>query len=176
MDPHMLDLGPVIPSLLASGSTGLRTMPLVPSSPRECTQLARLRAMSNSELFDGGKIESAYDSECVRSGLFLYFSALDESHTVSQRIPTASGSYWHGIMHRQEGDWGNAKYWFRRVGTHPVFARLEEELGQSWDPFAFVDKCSAAHAGRRGQDDPLRHQMLEWRLLMEHCYLKALGQ
>ena len=176
MDPDTLDLGTAIHSLLPPDGKGLRTMPLVPSSPRECPELERLRAMSDHELLDGCEIRSAHDADCVRSGLLLYFSALDESHTISQRIHTVSGSYWHGIMHRQEGDWSNAKYWFRRVGTHPVFAELERELGDRWDPFAFVDQCAAAHAGRGSQQDPLRRQMLEWRLLMEYCYLKALGR
>lgn len=176
MDPHALDLGKAISSLLSPDNNGLEAMPLVPAAPRECPELERLRAMSNHALFDGDKIRSADDAHCVRAGLLLYFSALDESHTVSQGIPTASGSYWHGIMHRQEGDWGNAKYWFRRVGTHPVYARLETALGDRWDPFAFVDTCAAASAGRGGRRKPLRRQMVEWRFLMEHCYLKALGR
>ena len=176
MDPDTFDLGAAIHSLLSPDGKSLETMPLVPSSPRECPQLELLRAMSNLDLFDGTTVRSADDADCVRSGLLLYFSALDESHTVSQRIHTASGSYWHGIMHRQEGDWGNAKYWFRRVGAHPVFAELEGDLGERWDPFAFVDQCAAAHAGRGSRQDLLRRQMLEWRLLMEYCYLKALGR
>ena len=175
MDPDKLDLGTAIHSLLAADGAELRMMPLVPASPRECVQLESLRAMSDGGLFDGGRVQSPEDADCVRSGLFLYFSALDESHAISQRIHTASGSYWHGIMHRQEGDWGNAKYWFRRVGSHPVFAELERELGDSWDPFAFVDACQAAHGGRGRAQDLRRRQMLEWRLLIEHCYLKALG-
>ena len=176
MDPDTLDFGTAIHSLLWPDGKGLETMPLVPSSPRECPQLEMLRSMSNLDLFDGAAIRSADDADCVRSGLLLYFSALDESHTISQRIHTVSGSYWHGIMHRQEGDWGNAKYWFRRVGTHPVFTELERELGERWDPFAFVDRCAAAHARQGSRQDLLRRQMVEWRLLMEYCYLKALGR
>src|SRR5262245_6497073 len=54
-----------------------------------------------------------------RAGLWLRFNYLDESHKISQDIDTPEGSFWHGILHRREGDYDNAKYWFRRVGTHP---------------------------------------------------------
>lgn len=176
MGSDALKLGTAIESLLSPDGEGLQPMPLVPFSPRHGPQLDALRDQSTEELFNGNRIRSRHDAECVRSGLFLYFSALDESHAISQRISTDSGSYWHGIMHRQEGDWGNAKYWFRRIGRHPVFAELGRLTGKPWDPFAFVDRCSAADAGRGDSESAIDQQMLEWRLLMRHCYRKTLGR
>ena len=161
---------------LLHGPTGVMVeMPLAPSAPRESPQLERLRLMSADDLFDGEPIVRRDYAECVRSGLYLYFSALEESHRISQRVSTATGSYWHGIMHRQEGDWSNAKYWFRRVGSHPVYAEIESETGESWDPLQFVDDCAAASSGRVGRARALKLQMLEWRLLMHHSYSQALG-
>ena len=46
----------------------------------------------------------------LRSGLWLYVDELDRSHRISQQIPDATGSFWHGIMHRREGDFGNSHY------------------------------------------------------------------
>ena len=172
----MLDLGKTIRSLLELEGHGAREMPLVPSSPHDCPQLRTLRNMSTQDLFGKRSVVSRSDARCVHAGLYLYFSALDESHSISQSIHTASGSYWHGIMHRQEGDWGNAKYWFRRTGRHSVFEDLEEALGEPWDPFEFVDRCAAeSAAGGRGRD-LIQCQMMEWQLLMEHCFTLAVGE
>ena len=95
-------------------------------------------------------------SACI-SGLWLYHDFLDESHTISQDLPSWFGSYWHGIMHRREPDASNAKYWFRRVPANPVFEALAADAPNSgsrstgqWDPFAFVDRCEtrARHGDR----------------------------
>ncbi len=62
------------------------------------------------------------------SALWLLAGELDRSHSLSQAVEATSGSYWHGIMHRREGDFWNSKYWFRRVGAHPVLQQLAERI------------------------------------------------
>ena len=100
---------------------------------------------------------------CCHSALWLRHNFLDQSHRLSQKIGTTEGSYWHGLMHRREGDFGNSKYWFRRVGDHPVFAQVAAALPElmtdetpararslantPWDPATFIDLCEAATAG-----------------------------
>ena len=117
--------------------------------------------------------------EPVKAGLLLWNDDLDASHRLSQQIGTATGSYWHGIMHRREPDYSNSKYWFRRVGPHPAFQALAErarsEFGQAaylaggrYDPFAFVDACEAG-ARLADQADLRRFQLLEFRVLLEYC-------
>src|SRR5688572_4692961 len=80
------------------------------------------------------------------AGLWLRFDFLDESHSISQEDEGhPDRDFWHAIMHRREPDPGNSKYWWRRVGAHPVLARLRErapEVGYaSTTPEAFVDFC-----------------------------------
>jgi|SRR4051812_16931148 hypothetical protein len=102
------------------------------------------------------------EKELIRSAVLLWHDDLEASHVISQSIENVDGSYLHGIMHRREPDYGNSKYWFRRVGKHKIFSALAErapaELAGDkvltgrlvrrgeWDPFAFVDECEAAAA------------------------------
>ncbi|TWU41851.1 hypothetical protein [Novipirellula artificiosorum] len=104
------------------------------------------------------------------SGLWLLAGDLDRSHTLSQGIGEPEGSFWHGIMHRREGDFGNAKYWFRRVGAHPVWTSLAELHGDLYpDADSFVDACARApHAEKPSQSECESVQWSEWQLLMAH--------
>ena len=108
------------------------------------------------------RIAAAHLPPAAASALLLWNDDLDASHTLSQALPDAFGSWLHGTMHRREGDFPNSKYWFRRVGTHAGFALMARRaaevvanastqpasqfaaLTERWDPFAFVDLCAAA--------------------------------
>jgi hypothetical protein len=121
-----------------------------------------------------------------QSGLWLLHQFLDRSHEISQRIDTPTGSFWHGIMHRLEGDYSNAKYWFRRVDEHPVFESLAAAAHATrserfpdkinWDPYDYIDRCEAAIRGPT-HDDPLLRRIgrIEWELLFDFSYQQAVG-
>ena len=112
---------------------------------------------------------------CI-AGLWLYFDFLDESHAISQADEgNPERDYWHAILHRREPDASNSKYWWRRVGDHPVLAALAEQapaLGYRFTtPIDFVDLCEKV----RGANSPAeglaqRVQLLEWQLLFDWCY------
>lgn len=109
---------------------------------------------------------------CCLAAVWLLHGFLDEAHVLCQDVPTASGSYWHGVMHRREGDYGNAQYWFRRVGAHPACP----EIAADWDPVAFVDQVR--HAVRQGgaaAEACARRQQAEWRAMFDWCWRQAFG-
>jgi hypothetical protein len=107
--------------------------------------------------------------------MWLYFNFLEESHRLSQDIETPDGSFWHAIMHRREPDADNSKYWWRRVGKHPVLDALRErapELGYEFTTAAaFVDHCERVRdTGSAEEERAQRVQLLEWQLFFDHCF------
>jgi len=98
----------------------------------------------------------------LASALWLYVSDLERSHTISQGILDRTGSFWHGIMHRREGDFSNSHYWMHRAAGHPLMQATVE-----MDPENFVDEVAEA----RGVDVPelVEKQRQEWVALFEYC-------
>ena len=112
-------------------------------------------------------VQDASMAEACESGLWLRHQFLDESHQVSQQIDTPTGSYWHGIMHRREGDFLNSHYWFNKVGEHhPVLAMIDD-----YDPHSFIDEVERRH-GTQSQE-LVTMQRREWQTLFEWCAREA---
>jgi hypothetical protein len=128
---------------------------------------------------------------CVLSGIWLLHGFLDESHSISQSIDTAEGSWWHAIMHRLEEDFWNAKYWYRRVGQHQLLSSIARQVVEQnltndkngiWNPSRFVDQCEEAARYRTSTKHEnavfnLSHlnqiAQIEWLKLFEYCWSGA---
>jgi hypothetical protein len=109
------------------------------NEPPELGPGPRAGVMSEQELtpklaalFRDSKLSSPRQ-QLLRALILLWHDHLDASHSISQGIENADGSFVHAIMHRREPDAWNSKYWWRRVGKHQVFPeiakRVEELLG-----------------------------------------------
>lgn len=156
----------------------------------------RLDALSPSSLFAEGAVNNEDAALCCMSAIWLLQGGLGQSHEISQHIPSREGSFWHGIMHRREGDFSNAKYWFRQVGNHhtfativtrvrkvveaeqePATAKLAEKLTRDWQPGLFVDLCQQAMQKNDSNLTRLCRQiaLAEWEVLFAYCHDLAQG-
>jgi hypothetical protein len=172
---HPENYGSEAARLLALDGSGARPMPLF---PRSCASEETRRLLLSAKPRD--LFPRARDASSALSGLLLYFSCLTEAHDLLHTIPSADGGYWHGIMHRMEGDAFNAGYWFRRIPGHPVFPALHRaasQLGYTqgpvWDPLAFVRFCEPFGKSDAVQTAAERLameiQLAEWQLLFDYC-------
>ena len=124
----------------------------------------------------------------IYASALLWHDHLKEAHRIVQDDASTEAAFIHGIVHRREPDYSNAKYWFHRVGAHATFptiaARVEKLLaghqaetspafisGGAWQPMPFIDACEkVAH---RPQTDPevkllQQIQWIEFKILLEH--------
>lgn len=141
--------------------------PLIAGAPNSERQwLVDFIHQSKPSLFVPEKCSEA-DTVAVKAGLLQWHDATAASHQLSQSVEGLgmhqAGDYWHAINHRREPDYSNARYWFRHLGQHPIFADLPAVATQildhcpdaqdwktrlvgtgTWNPFAFVDLCEAS--------------------------------
>jgi len=178
LSPEALDLLQVTPAPYAR---------LTPTGEGPAAVKARLQRLKPADLFSR-PVRSADDARAALAGLWLYHDFLHESHALSQDVHSATGSFWHAIMHRREGDFSNAKYWYARCRHHPAYAAIAAEGAKAlkdshqaptlaalvrgqWEPDGFVDVVSAIH---QKTADPMyaaavELQRAEWRGLFNYC-------
>ncbi|MGB0372908.1 MAG: hypothetical protein ACPGN3_16370 [Opitutales bacterium] len=169
-------------------------MPLKAGAPAT-EGVAALTSVSSGDLFDGLAIEDSTMADAALAGLWLRFDALDSAHDVINRVDSATGCLWHGILHRREGDYPNARYWMHQAGNHPIYNYLAQGAGailaqmgaletdeihaniRVWDAMFFVKLCERA-VSEGGDLAAFCEQVqdLEWKILFHFCYQSAIGE
>jgi len=155
------------------------SLPSLGPEPRGSTLNIRQCQKRITEALDNFGIGKT-EGQLIHSAALLWHDHLNESHIISQSIDSPDGSYLHGIMHRREPDYPNAKYWFHKTGNHPAYAQLTERVQtliadsavpvltqDKWDPFAMVDAVSQATRGTGEYEALQRVQQTELQILLE---------
>lgn len=179
MDFDAAKYGSAVAELLHLNGDGNR---LIPLACGECSTPQAIPLLNSSGL--KASLAGAKAADAALAGLWLYFSCTEQAHEIAQGLNAPEGAYWHGILHRQEPDAWNAKYWFRQVGKHPIHDVLCDEaaaisrklatdlqIPAAWDPAWFVDLCDEIWdtPKHRHHQAALEIQRAEWQLLFDYC-------
>ncbi len=165
---------------VSPGPELIRQPPPRPRLERSCSEPALARLLP--EAARNGRLALA-------AGLLQVHDFWEASHEAAQAADDLGertfSAWWHGIAHRREPDPGNAAYWFRQVGRHPLFeaiARAARPIlaeqgddrwtrrvlgGDTWNPQAMIDLCTAARPGSFEEALARKFQRLEMQLLLD---------
>jgi len=121
--------------------------------------------------------------------MWVRIGDIEPAHALVQSATQGLDAYIHGVIHRIEGDFWNAKYWFRQVRAPDLLARIQSHVEHgttnqgskdsrtsTWaGPSDFVDAWEKAvtnrsphgHVpGQKNDVQPLRRNaLLEWEAL-----------
>jgi hypothetical protein len=150
-------------------------------------------------------------AKAMLCGMWLWHDGLHECHEIAQMHPSLGNDdaseeqsemvsaihtldFWHAIMHRREGDFSNAKYWYARCADHramrtisamgmDVIGRSTKDrsllkiVGGEYNPDALVDLVEQIHdqPGDPRFAGAVRVQQMEWEALFQHCVEEAAG-
>ncbi len=143
-------------------------------------EVQEVRQATDSELAGGQAVGPLFPA--VRSGLFYRFDALDDAHRLVQDLPGEVAAYWHGMIHRREADYDNARYWFRRAGALPIFGALHGAASFSpemarqftWEPYLLTHLFEQKRFGGDGDEAELaKLQQVEFDHLFDYTWRQS---
>lgn len=126
-------------------------------------------AIEQSKTPQGGPIEAL---------LYIRIGRMEPAHRNVQEATRGLGAYIHGVLHRMEGDYWNAKYWFRQVSDAGLMQSICEHMQSlaitqglnklDWvSPSDFVDACEALAKNNAKQTELVRQATWEWQALWQ---------
>ena len=112
----------------------------------------------------------------ARSLLLLAAGDIEAAHRIAQESSSIDGAYVHGMIHRIEDDFDNARYWFFRAGVHPASPEIYRRSAANsqriashptWDPGSVTDWLDESRS--KGISEELRAVLrIESEVLLEH--------
>lgn len=156
---------------------------LQPKSSLDSDLVRRVLGASDASIAGGKSPAHAGMFALVKGGLLYALDALPEAHAIFQEASDDTGSYWHGMLHRREGDFDNARYWFRRAGTLPFFSEAHRNSAthsptmarqSNWDPYLFTGQCEQVRFGDEDLTAEMRAlQRVEFDAIFDYCWRQA---
>ena len=157
----------------------------LPREPSDYELVIRIRETDDARIFGALPISPGAPVELVRAALFYYHNALDDSHKQAAKSTGDIAAYWHGMVHRREGDFENARYWMRRAGEQPVFQEMQGRASDgsphmsrqpSWDPFLFIHLCEQYKYGETEYRKELGHlQRVEFAAMFDYIWRRCVA-
>jgi hypothetical protein len=117
----------------------------------------------------------------VAALMWLRIGRFEPAHSIVQDASRGLPAYIHGMLHRLEGDYWNANYWFRQTRDQELLASIQRYMtehrasapwGVDFQPSEFTQAVESLMNPRRpvhaGSLDELQQvAMLEWRAVWE---------
>ena len=157
----------------------------LPKEPSDYAIVVRLREAPDAAIIGDAEPLDATLLPLLRAGLFYYHNALDYSHREAQKVSGDTAAYWHGMVHRREGDFENARYWMRRAGEHPAFQEMQHRASDgapnmarqpNWDPFLFISLCEQFKFGEIDYKKELGHlQREEFAVMFDYVWRRCVA-
>ena len=152
----------------------------LPSEPSDYAFVIRIREAGIDALLGGAAPLPQAPLPLLRAGLFYFHNALADAHKEVSKAESPEASYWHGMVHRREGDFENARYWMRRTGEHPAFQEMQSRASDAspnmakqygWDPFLFIHLCEQYKYGETTYKKELGHlQKVEFSVIFDYVW------
>lgn len=137
----------VLSDRVAEGSTSVP--PLQATKPFDSTLTSEIDAYAR---------RASPHKPCVRAALHLLNDDVDRAHKIAQDDEgDMSSNLCHAILHRREGDFWNAKWWYRQI-QHPL---IKDFYGSTTLAQAFVDAVESVVAGKKGASTPCAARNLD---------------
>jgi hypothetical protein len=95
--------------------------------------------------------------EPLEAILWVRMGMIDRAHEIVQDATSGIGAYIHGMIHRLEGDFWNANYWFRQVRSPELIDRVVDKVrlgadGKPFDPSRFTQAVEAWKSAHSASD------------------------
>jgi hypothetical protein len=117
--------------------------------------------------------ESAHGWEAAM--LWVRIGHIEPAHEIVQSGTQGFEAYLHGVIHRIEGDFWNAKYWFRQVRSAPLLEAIQLHIQQKYrttapselpiaptdNPSLAVDRCEQWFSANSTKHNPHSEEYLK---------------